>query len=153
MVTWVPDEWPFKLKPSNKILAKMKKQNYLCVDLSTLMKKRNLKYLESRKGTLTRDGENHFTFVERGARGHELMPWKHWYLIKRLRENEDAIRGKVSANDAHVKLEIYVRHGAYKDGIELADVLASVTEEMGETLCETDMQKLVEEIRKLKGEK
>ena len=122
----------------------MKKQNYLCVDLKTQMKENDLQVLDSRKGTLFRNEEDKFTFTEKGARPHEVHNEKHWQLIDRTKN------GKVCANDTHIKLEIYIRHENYADGRDLADQLASQTEQMGETLCETNLEKLVESIRTLK---
>ncbi len=128
----------------------MKKQNYLCVDVTTLMKKRNLKVKESRRGTLYRNGEDRFTFTQRGVAPQEKKPWKHWQLIRRIQDGQ--MSAQVTANDRHVKLEIYLRHESYDDGRDLADQLAGYTEELGETLCETDMQALVSEIRALRKE-
>ena len=112
------------------------------------MKQKDLQVMEGRKGTLFRNEEDKFTFTERGAKPQEKKPWKHWHLIKRIKDEQ--MSAQVTANDRHVKLEIYLRHEAYTDGRDLADQLASHTEELGETVCETDMKKLVEEIRKLK---
>lgn len=122
----------------------MKKQNYLCVDLTTLLKEGNLRVLNSRKGSLFRNEEDKFTFTERGAHVGELRPEKHWVTIDRSRD------GKVSANDSHIKLELYIRHENYADGHDLADQLAYQTEQMGETLCDIDLRKLVSNIRALK---
>lgn len=122
----------------------MKKQKYLCVDLETQMKEQDLQVMDSRKGTLSRNGEDRFTFTEKGARPHEVHKEKHWVTIDRTKN------GKVSANDSHIKLEIYIRHEQYEDGRDLADQLACQTEQMGETLCETDIAKLVKNIRSLK---
>ncbi len=131
-------------KAKHKIFANMKKQNYLCVDLTTLLKEGNLRVLNSRKGSLFRNEEDKFTFTERGARVGELRPEKHWVTIDRSRN------GKVSANDSHIKLELYIRHENYTDGRDLADQLAYQTEQMGEALCDTDLEKLVSDIRALK---
>lgn len=122
----------------------MKKNVMLCVDLITLMKEGDLKVMDSRKGTLFRNDEDQYTFTEKGARPHEVHQEKHWVTIERTKN------GKVSANDTHIKLEIYIRHEAYKDGRDLADQLACQTEQMGETLCETDLEKLVASIKALK---
>lgn len=124
----------------------MKKQIILCVDLITLMKEGDLKVLDSRKGTLFRNEEDKFTFTERGARPHEVHPEKHWQVLDRCRY------GKVSANDAHVKLELYIPHEDYTSGRDLADILAAQVEQMGENLCEMDMEKLVSAIRALRKE-
>ena len=48
------------------------------------------------------------------------------------------------------RLPIIIPHGDYADGRELADILASQVEQMGENLCEMDMTKVVEAIRNLK---
>lgn len=122
----------------------MKKQMYLCVDLETQMKQGDLQVMDGRKGTLFRNNEDRFTFTEKGARPHEVHKEKHWATIERTKN------GKVSANDTHIKLELYIRHENYEDGRDLADQLACQTEQMGETLCETDLQKLVDSIRALK---
>ena len=123
----------------------MKKQMYLCVDLQTQMKKSDLQVMESRKGTLSRNEEDRFTFVERGVHKHEVHPEKHWNVLDKCRY------GKVSANDTHIKLELYVPHTDYENGCELADVLASQVEQMGDNLCEMDMKKVVEGIKQLKN--
>ncbi len=124
----------------------MKKNVMLCVDLTTLMKQGDLQVMDSRKGTLFRNEEDKFTFTERGARPHELRPEKHWQVMEKCRY------GKVCANDAHVKLELYIPHGDYSDGRDLADILMSNTERLGETLCEIDMKQVVESIRALRKE-
>lgn len=121
-----------------------KKQVNLCVDLTTVMKNEDLQVLESRKGTLFRNEEDKFTFTERGARGQNTKPWKHWALIERSKN------GKVSANDSHIKVEFYFHHEDYTDGRDLADQLATQIEQMGETLCETDLEKVVAGIEALK---
>lgn len=118
---------------------------YLCVDLETQMKKKDLKVMDSRKGTLCRNNEDRFTFVERGAHKHEVHPEKHWLVLDKCRY------GKVSANDSHIKVELYIPHGDYADGRELADVMASQVDQMGDNLCEMDMAKVVDEIKALKA--
>ncbi len=122
----------------------MKKEIILCVDLITLMKNGNLKVMDSRKGTLFRNEEDKFTFTEKGARPHEVRLEKHWQVLDRCRY------GKVSANDAHIKLELYIPHGEYANGHDLADLLAQQVEQMGDNLCEMDLQQLVDSIRALK---
>jgi hypothetical protein len=122
----------------------MKKEVILCVDLITLMKNGELKVMDSRKGTLFRNEEDKFTFTERGARPHEVRLEKHWQVLDRCRY------GKVSANDAHIKLELYIPHGEYANGHDLADLLAQQVEQMGDNLCEMDLQQLVDSIRALK---
>ena len=122
----------------------MRKNIMLCVDLITLMKEQDLRVLDSRKGTLFRNEEDKFTFTERGARPHEVRLEKHWQVLDRCRY------GKVSANDAHVKLELYIPHEDYTSGRDLADILAAQVEQMGDNLCEMDMEKVVNAIRALR---
>ena len=110
------------------------------------MKKSDLQVLDSRKGTLFRNEEDKFSFTEKGARPHEVRPEKHWQVLDRCRY------GKVSANDAHIKLELYIPHGDYTNGRDLADILAQQVEQMGDNLCEMDMEKLVNAIRALRKE-
>ena len=117
---------------------------YLCVDLETQMKKKDLKVMDSRKGTLFRNGEDRFTFAERGAHKHEVHPEKHWHVLDKCRY------GKVSANDTHIKLELYIPHGDYANSHELADIMASQVDQMGDNLCEMKLNEVVEGIRKLK---
>ena len=124
----------------------MKKSINLCVDLITLMKEGNLKVLDSRKGSLFRNEEDKFTFTEKGARPHEEHLELHWQTLERCKN------GKVSANATHVKLELYIPHGDYRNGSELADILMSQTERLGESLCEIDMAKVVASIQALKKE-
>ena len=57
----------------NRALVAEKKQNYLCVDLTTKMKKSDLQVLDSRKGTLHRTDEDKFTFIEKGARTYARL--------------------------------------------------------------------------------
>lgn len=111
----------------------MKKQNYLCVDLTTQMKQKDLQVRNQASGVLHRDGEDHFTFVERGAKEHEEHPELHWRLLDRTKH------GRVHVNSRHVKVEFYIHHEDYRDGRELADILASEIETMGESLSEMNM--------------
>ena len=142
-------ERPFvKQKPSrnfrfmknkvNRALVAEKKQMYLCVDLETQMKRSDLKVMDSRKGTLFRNEEDKFTFTERGARPHGIHPELHWRLLNRT------LHGRMSVNANHIKVEFYIRHGEYVSEQQVADMLASEIETMGDALCETDLKEEVE---------
>lgn len=111
----------------------MKKQNYLCVDMTTLMKQNDLQVNNQAKGTLRRDEEDHFTFTERDIRQHEEHPELHWRLLDRTKH------GRVHMNSRHVKVEFYIHHDDYLNGRELADILASEIETMGESLSEMNL--------------
>lgn len=102
--------------------------------------------LDSRKGTLFRNEDDKFTFTEKGAFPREVHPEKHWQVLDKCRF------GKVSANNAHVKLELYIPHEDYHSGRELADILAQQVEQMGDNLGEMDMEQVVRSIRALKKE-
>lgn len=115
----------------------MKKQNYLCVDMTTLMKQNDLQVNNQAKGTLRRDEEDHFTFTERDIRQHEEHPELHWRLLDRTKH------GRVHINSRHVKVEFYIHHDDYKSATELADILASEIEKMGDTLCDINLEKEV----------
>ena len=130
-------EWPLAYETKHKTFAKMKKQNYLCVDLTTKMKKSDLQVLDSRKGTLHRTDEDKFTFIEKGVRTYETRPALHWRLLDRTKH------GKIKYNAQHVMVQIYVPHDDYANGRELADLLAAEIETMGETLCELDIKEEV----------
>ena len=123
----------------------MKKNMFLCVDLKTQMKEKDLQVMDSRKGTLFRNEEDKFTFTERGAHPHEVHLELHWKVLDKCRY------GKVSANANNIKVELYIPHEVYKDGRDLADIMAQQVDQMGDNLCEMDMAKMVEAIRALKN--
>ena len=110
------------------------------------MKEKDLQVMDSRKGTLFRSAEDKFVFTEKGSKPHEVHPELHWRLLDRCRF------GKVSANAHHVKAELYIPHEDYLSGRELADILASQVEQMGDNLCEMDLPKVIEAIRALRKE-
>jgi len=122
----------------------MKKNYLLCVDLITLMKQGELQVADSRRGTLYRNDEDRFTFTEKGAHERSIHPELHWHTLDKSRY------GRLSANANHIKLELYIPHGDYADGCDLADLLASQVDQMGENLCEMNLKKTVESIRSLK---
>ena len=110
----------------------MIKQNYLCVDLTTEMVESHIKENEKRSGMLTMDQENeHFIFSE--ARAPKPHPELQWQLLDRTKH------GRMTANTRHVKVEFYIHHEEYRTTAELADMLASEIETMGENLCETSL--------------
>ena len=53
-------------------------------------------------------------------------------------------------NANHVKLELYIPHEDYTNGRDLADILASQVEQMGDNLCEMDLEQVIASIRSLK---
>ena len=124
----------------------MKKQNHLCVDLTTIMKHNDIQEMQSAHGELIRDTYQHFTFVETHARKATSRPDLRWQLVERTKH------GKATVNARHIKVEFYIHHTDYEDGRDLADILARETEQLGETLCEVDLRKVVQAIKLLNEE-
>jgi hypothetical protein len=116
----------------------MQKNLMLCVDLVTLMKEEDLKVMDSRKGTLFRNEEDKFTFTEKDVKPHEEHPELHWRLLDRTKH------GRIHLNSRHVKVEFYIRHEDYRNGNDLADILAREVETMGESLCDICLSEEVE---------
>ena len=108
----------------------MKKQIYLCVDLTTLMKNGDLRVTKQASGVLRREGEDQFAFTEDEPKRRRIHPELHWHLVDRTKH------GSIHANSRHVKVEFYIHHEDYEDGRDLADILTSETETIGENLCE-----------------
>ena len=116
----------------------MKKSTFPCVDL-TFEGNTMIKEGEKRQGTLHyMEQDEKFKFVEKKLR-YVQHPELHWRLLDRTKH------GRVSINSQHVKVEFYIRHEDYQNGRDLADMLASEVETMGENLSETDLEEEVEE--------
>jgi len=73
-----------------------------------------------------------------------VHPELHWQTLDKSKY------GKISANANHVKLELYIPHEDYANGRDLADILASQVEQMGDNLCEMDLEQVIASIRSLK---
>lgn len=115
----------------------MKMQNYLCVDLRTETDE-TLVVNKPVKGEMVMDQEGeHFVFKEKCVAAHVEHPELHWRLLDRTKH------GRVTVNSQHVKVEFYVRHEDYKSSCELADMLASEVETIGDGLCESNLEEEV----------
>ena len=120
----------------------MKKQNYLCVDLTTEMLEKNIQENENRKGVLTMTGNGEqFTFKESQPCVHVEHPELHWRLLDRTKH------GRMTVNARHVKVEFYIHHQDYGSELHLADILAAEVETMGETLSDIDLKEEVAKCR------
>ena len=117
-----------------KTLRQMK-STFPCVDLkfegNTIIQQG-----ESRKGVLRFVDDDHFNFAESKVQ-HVIHPELHWRLLDRTKH------GRIHVNSQHVKVEFYIRHGDYVSEQQLADMLASEIETMGESLCEMDLEQEV----------
>lgn len=113
----------------------MSKSTFPCVDLkfegNTIIRQG-----ESRKGVLRFVDDDHFHFAENKVQ-HVIHPELHWRLLDRTKH------GRVHINSRHVKVEFYIHHDDYKSATELADILASEIEKMGESICDMDLKEEV----------
>lgn len=109
----------------------MERTTFPCIDLKVEGFKPLLEKMQSRRGTLLCVDEEHFEFREKGL-PYVPHPHLHWHLLDRTKH------GRVNINAEHVKVEFYIRHEDYKDGFDLADLLASEIETMGEHMCDID---------------
>ena len=81
--------------------------------------------------------EDLFRFMENGLQ-RVIHPELHWRLLDRTKH------GRVHVNANHVKVEFYIKHSDYANGRDLADILASEIETMGESLSDMDLAEEVE---------
>lgn len=108
---------------------------YLCVNLKTITKN-VIKVNKKQMGTLVMDEENeHFEFRQRGLFCEH--PELHWRLIDRTKH------GKASLNARHIKVEFYIHHNDYQSPAELADLLASEIEVLGDNICNINLEEEV----------
>lgn len=109
------------------------KTTFPCVDLKYHGNATVIKPKQTRQGALTYVQEDEkFEFRERDVPAVP-QPQLHWRPLSRT------LHGKASVNSQHVKVEFYIRHGDYVSEQQLADMLASEIETMGESLCDMDL--------------
>ena len=108
-----------------------------CVNLKYRGNTTVIKPKQTRRGALTYVEEDEkFEFKERDV-PVTPQPQLHWRLLNRT------LHGKASVNAQHVKVEFYIHHDSYVDGRDLADILASEIETLGESLCDMDLEEEV----------
>ena len=113
------------------------KTTFPCVDLKYQGNATVIKPKQTRRGALTYVEENErFEFRERDVPSVP-QPQLHWRLLNRT------LHGKASVNAQHVKVEFYIHHDSYVDGRDLADILASEIETMGDSLCDMNLEEEV----------
>ena len=96
-----------------------------------------IKPKQTRQGALTYVQEDEkFLFKERDV-PFVPQPHLHWRLLDRT------LHGRVNVNAQHVKVEFYIHHDAYVDGRDLADLLASEMETIGDNLCDINLEEEV----------
>ena len=89
------------------------------------------------KGTFKQIDDDHVRFVEE-QKVHAVHPELHWRLLERT------LHGRLSLNANHLKVEFYIRHGDYVSERQVADILASEIETMGDSLSDMDLNEEVE---------
>jgi len=113
----------------------MKKSTFPCVDLK-FEGNTMIQLGERRKGSLKYINEDKFHFIEHTT-NHVEHPELHWRLLDRTKH------GRIHTNANHIKVEFYIKHGDYSRAQQLADILASEIETMGESICNMDLEEEV----------
>lgn len=110
-----------------------------CIDTKVTTLNEVVQMGKTYKGSFVYQDEDHAHFIEESKRPHVEHRELHWRLLDRTKH------GRMHVNSQHVKVEFYIRHGDYASEQQLADMLASEIETMGESIC--DMS-LTEEVAK-----
>lgn len=109
----------------------MRTHTYPCVNLKAITRG-VIQVNNPVRGSLVMDEKDeHFEFRQRGT--GTVHPESRWHLIDRTKH------GKACMNARHIKVEFYIHHEDYLSGAELADMLSSEIETMGENLCESPL--------------
>ena len=108
----------------------------LCVDAKVTTNNEVVKTGKKYKGTFRVMNDDQVSFVEE-PKTHTIHPELHWRLINRT------LHGRMSVNANHIKVEFYIKHGEYVSEQQVADILASEIETMGDALCDTDLEEEV----------
>ena len=110
-----------------------------CIDTKVTTNNEVVKMGKRYKGSFVYQDDDHVCFTEENPKPHVEHRELHWRLLDRTKH------GRIHVNANHVKVEFYIRHGDYASEQQLADMLASEIETMGESIC--DMS-LTEEVAK-----
>ena len=108
-----------------------------CVDAKVTTNNEVVKTGKKYNGTFRVINEDQVCFTE-DPKVHVIHPELHWRLLNRT------LHGRMSVNANHIKVEFYIKHGEYVSEQQVADMLASEIETMGDALCETDLKEEVE---------
>ena len=109
-----------------------------CVDAKVITNDEVVQQGKRYKGSFQYQDDDHVCFTEENKKPHVEHPELHWRLLDRTKH------GRIHINSQHVKVEFYIRHGDYVSEQQLADMLASEIETMGESLCDMDLEQEVE---------
>ena len=108
-----------------------------CVAAKVITNDEVVKQGKRYKGSFVYQDDDHVCFTEENKKPHVEHRELHWRLLDRTKH------GRIHVNSQHVKVEFYIRHGDYVSEQQLADMLASEIETMGESLCDMDLQEEV----------
>ena len=107
-----------------------------CVDAKVTTNNEVVKSGKKYNGTFKVINDDQVTFIE-GPKVHTIHPELHWRLLNRT------LHGRMSVNANHIKVEFYIKHGEYVSEQQVADMLASEIETMGDALCDMDLEEEV----------
>jgi Zn-dependent metalloprotease len=107
-----------------------------CVDAHVTTVGQNLQQGKRYLGSFVYEDDDNVRFVEKQSL-HVEHPELHWRLLDRTKH------GRIHTNANHIKVEFYIKHGDYRNGRDLADILASEIETMGESLSDMDLEEEV----------
>ena len=107
-----------------------------CVDVKVSTNNEVVKIGKKYNGIFKVINDDQVSFIEE-PRIHAIHPELHWRLLNRT------LHGRMSVNANHIKVEFYIKHGDYVSEQQVADMLASEIETMGESLCDTDLKEEV----------
>ena len=107
-----------------------------CVDAKVTTNNEVVKHGKLYNGTFKVINDDQVAFIEE-PQIHVIHPELRWRLINRT------LHGRMSVNANHIKVEFYIKHGEYVSEQQVADILASEIETMGDALCDTDLEEEV----------
>ena len=108
-----------------------------CVNLKFEGNATVIKPKQTRRGRLTYVKRDEKFLFREGDAPFTPQPQLHWRLLDRT------LHGKASVNAQHIKVEFYIHHDSYVDGRDLADILASEMETIGDKLCDMNLEEEV----------
>ena len=126
-------DWPLTM---NVMATKTITTTLPCVDAKVTTNNEVVKKGKKYNGCFKVVDDDHVRFIE-DPKVHTIHPELHWRLINRT------LHGRMSVNANHIKVEFYIKHGEYVSEQQVADILASEIETMGEALCDTDLEEEV----------
>jgi len=126
-----------RLAQNGKTMGKTISTTLPCVDAKVITNDEVVQQGKRYKGSFRYQDDDHVCFTEESKKPHVEHPELHWRLLDRTKH------GRIHVNSQHVKVEFYIRHGDYVSEQQLADMLASEIETMGESLCEMNLEQEV----------